>query len=98
MLISPLPTRGDIILKKGLEAGVMNVEWKSKIDMLKAYPIAIHDSSIYSDGRLACFFFLSWAFSNSCLSALCFLCLQLSDKCGSLVKTLLAARYDELHS
>lgn len=39
----------------------MNVEWKSEIDMLKAYPIAIHDSSIYSDGRLAwvfCFFFV----------------------------------------
>lgn len=62
MLISPLPTRGDIILKKGLEAGVMNVEWKSKIDMLKAYPIAIHDSSIYSDGRLACFFFFVMGF------------------------------------
>lgn len=30
----------------------MNVEWKSEIDMLKAYPIAIHDSSIYRDGRL----------------------------------------------
>ncbi len=46
----------------------------SEIDMLKAYPRAVHDSPINRDGRLAGFFEDTvCALSHSKLSAVCFL-------------------------
>lgn len=53
----------------------MNVEWMSEIDILKAYPRAVHDSAINSDGRLARLFEDTVCMCSLTLnlSAVCFL-------------------------
>lgn len=58
------------------EAGVMNVEWMSEIDMLKAYPRAAHDSPINRNGWLG-FLEILYVLPHTQARVLCRVCVRL---------------------